>query len=97
MLAAVSTPRVEPGVASGATGEGKIPVKRPSWGALLLALIPFIAMCFTIALWDRVEPMVFGLPFNLFWLVAWIVLTTLCMGLAYRLESSREKRNGGRR
>ena len=66
-------------------------IKRPSWGALLLALIPFAAMCFSVALWDRVQPVVLGLPFNLFWLICWIVLTTVCMGLAYRLEN----RTGG--
>jgi len=61
-------------------------IKRPSWGALLLALIPFAAMCFSVALWDRVQPILLGLPFNLFWLIGWIVLTTVCMGIAYRLE-----------
>jgi len=61
-------------------------IKRPSWGALLLALIPFAAMCLSVAWWDRVRPMVLGLPFNLFWLICWIMLTTVCMGFAYRLE-----------
>ena len=68
-------------------------IKRPSWAALLLALIPFAAMCFSVALWDRVQPVLLGLPFNLFWLIGWIVLTTICMWLAYRLET----RAGGRR
>jgi hypothetical protein len=64
-------------------------LKKPSPGALLLALIPFTAMCFSVPLWDRVYPMVLGLPFNLFWLIAWIVLTSLCMWAAYRLETHR--------
>jgi hypothetical protein len=64
-------------------------VRKPSPGALLLAVIPFVAMCFSVALWDRIEPMVFGLPFNLFWLIAWIVLSSGCMWLAYRLECAR--------
>jgi Protein of unknown function (DUF3311) len=63
-------------------------VKRPSRGALLLAAIPFAAMCFSVPLWDRVEPMVLGLPFNLLWLVSWIVLTPLCMWGAYRIETA---------
>jgi hypothetical protein len=45
-------------------------VKKPSVGALLLGMIPFIAMCLSVSIWDRVEPMIFGLPFNLFWLIA---------------------------
>ena len=64
-------------------------MRKPSPGALLLAVIPFVAMCFSVALWDRIEPMVFGLPFNLFWLTAWIVLSSGCMWLAYRLECAR--------
>ena len=64
-------------------------MRKPSPGALLLAVIPFVAMCFSVALWDRIEPMVFGLPFNLFWLIAWIVLSSGCMWLAYRLECAR--------
>jgi membrane protein required for beta-lactamase induction len=72
-------------------------VKRPSLLALFLGLIPFLAMCFTVSLWDRVHPMVFGLPFNLFWLLAWIVLTSICMWAAYVLETSREPKDAGRR
>jgi hypothetical protein len=64
-------------------------VKKPARGALLLALIPFVAMCFSVPLWDRVDPMVLGLPFNLFWLIAWIGLTPMCMWVAYRVETAR--------
>ena len=65
-------------------------MKRPSLGAILVGLIPFIAVCFSVSLWDHINPTVFGLPFNFFWLVAWIVLTPLCMWGAYRLEQRRE-------
>jgi hypothetical protein len=51
-------------------------------------MIPFLAMCFSVSAWDRVYPIVLGLPFNLFWLLAWIVLTSLCLSAAYRLEAS---------
>jgi Protein of unknown function (DUF3311) len=66
-------------------------VKKPSIGALAVGAIPFVAMCFSVALWDRVEPMIFGLPFNLFWLIFWVVLTSCCMWGAYRLESRAER------
>ena len=66
-------------------------LKKPSRGALVLGLIPFVAMCFSVPLWDRVDPMVFGSPFNLFWLISWIVLSTLCMWAAYRVEAARDK------
>jgi hypothetical protein len=70
-------------------------VRKPSLGAVLLGLIPFIAMCLSVSLWDRVEPMIFGLPFNLFWLIAWIVLSSLCMWAAYRVEAARDRKDSG--
>ena len=54
-------------------------------------------MCFSVPLWDRVDPMILGLPFNLAWLICWIVLSTLCMWAAYRLEAARDKKDGGAR
>jgi hypothetical protein len=62
-------------------------MRMPSARALALALVPFVAMCFSVSLWDRVEPLVLGLPFNLFWLILWILLTPCCMWLAYRAET----------
>jgi len=70
-------------------------VKRPSPGAILLGLIPFAATCFSVALWDRVYPMIFGLPFNFFWLILWLMLTPLCMWGAYRLEVRRSADDRG--
>ena len=67
--------------------------KRPSPGSILLGLIPFTAVCFSVSLWDRVYPMVLGIPFNLAWLLCWIVLTSLCLWIAYRVESQRDKGN----
>jgi len=72
-------------------------VKTPSLGAILLGLIPFTAVCFSVSLWDRVYPMVLGMPFNLFWLVSWIVLTPLCMWAAYRVEAPRGSETSRRR
>lgn len=64
-------------------------MKRPSLGALLLGLIPFAGICFSVSLWDRVYPMVLGIPFNLFWLILWTVVTPLFMWGAYRLQVPR--------
>ena len=69
-------------------------MKRPALGAILLALIPFAALCFSVPFWDRVDPMLLGLPFNLFWLISWIVLSTLCMWAAYQLEAARDRKDG---
>ena len=67
-------------------------MSRPSIGSLLFGLIPFVGVCFSVSLWDHVEPMVFGLPFNFFWLVLWLVLTPVCLSGAYRLEMRRLRR-----
>jgi len=69
-------------------------VKKPSLAAMLLALIPFAAMCFSVSLWDRVEPMLFGLPFNLLWLICWIVISSFCLWVAYRVETARSQAGG---
>jgi hypothetical protein len=37
--------------------------------------------------------MVLGLPFNLFWLMLWILLTPPIMWAAYRVETSRRSRS----
>ena len=74
-------------------------MKRPSLGALLLGLVPFIGACLSVPLWDRIYPIIFGLPFNFFWLIAWIVLTPIFMWGAYQLEvprhSESEREQGG--
>ncbi len=74
--------------------EGPTLVKTPAIGALLLALVPFVAVCFSVPLWDRVYPLMLGLPFNLFWLICWIPLTSVCLWGAYVLHS-RNKGTGG--
>jgi hypothetical protein len=60
----------------------------------MLGLIPFVAMCFSVSLWDRIDPILFGIPFNLFWLICWIVLSTACLWEAYKMETARDKRDG---
>lgn len=68
-------------------------MKRPSLGAIAVGCLPLFAVCFSVPLWDRIHPMVLGLPFNFFWLILWILITPLIMSIAYRLES---RRNSGR-
>ena len=65
-------------------------MKRPALASILFGLIPFAACCFSVVLWDRIDPMVVGVPFNFFWLVLWMVLTPVCLWAAYRVETRRE-------
>ncbi len=62
---------------------------KPSPTSILIGLIPFVAMCFTVFLWDRVHPFVLGLPFNIFWIILWILITPIIMSFAYRSERAR--------
>jgi hypothetical protein len=66
-------------------------VKRPALGSIFLGLIPFVASCFTVSLWDRIYPMVLGLPFNFFWVILWMILTPICLWGAYRIETRRDQ------
>ena len=62
---------------------------KPSLGAILVGVIPFAALCFSVPLWDRIHPFVLGLPFNIFWIITWIVLTPICLFAAHRIETAR--------
>jgi hypothetical protein len=62
----------------------------PSLVSVAIALIPCVAMCFTVRLWDRIDPVVLGLPFNVFWVMLWILLTPPIMWQAYRIERRRQ-------
>jgi len=60
-------------------------------------LICYLALCASMLVWpgfawigNRVEPFVFGLPFALFWNVAWAVLTCLVL-LIYDRAVAREE------
>ncbi len=54
--------------------------------ALILGSIPFITLVFALPLVNRIEPVILGLPFLLFWIISWVILTPLILFLAYRLE-----------
>jgi hypothetical protein len=62
----------------------------------LLAAVPIIALIAALPLVNRVEPLVFGLPFVLFWILAWVVATPACLGLAYFLVRSPKSEVRGR-
>ncbi len=64
-------------------------MKKPSTATVLLALVPFCGMCLSVSLWDRATPLVAGLPFNMFWMLAWLALTPVLMTVAYWIEKRR--------
>jgi hypothetical protein len=61
-----------------------------------LAAIPFIGILGGAFFFDRVTPLVLGMPLLLAWIVLWILLTAAIMGLVYRLDpANREGRGEG--
>lgn len=53
-----------------------------------LAILPAIGLLVGIPFANRVEPFVLGLPFLLFWIVAWVVITSVVMGVIWTLDRS---------
>ncbi len=54
----------------------------------VLAALPFLGILVGVAFANRVEPFVLGMPFILFWIVAWVLLTSVIMAVVYRLDPS---------
>jgi membrane protein required for beta-lactamase induction len=62
----------------------------------LLAAVPILALIAALPLVNRVQPLVFGLPFLLFWMLAWVMATPAFLGLAYVLVRRRDADGGTR-
>ena len=52
----------------------------------LLAVLPFLGLLGGIPFVNRVTPFVLGLPFILFWIVLWVVITSLIMWVIYSTD-----------
>lgn len=52
----------------------------------LLGALPFLGFFVGIFFANRVEPYVLGMPFIMFWIVLWVVLTSGVMGTIYALD-----------
>lgn len=48
--------------------------------------IPMAAIILAFPFYNRIEPFVFGLSFNYFWIFSWLFLTALCLYIGYRLD-----------
>ncbi len=52
----------------------------------LLAVLPFLGLLGGIPFANRVTPFVLGLPFILFWIVLWVVLSSVIMWVIYSTD-----------
>lgn len=48
--------------------------------------IPMAAIILAFPFYNRIEPFVFGLSFNYFWIFLWLFLTSFCLFLGYKLD-----------
>jgi len=51
-----------------------------------LAALPFIGILVGVPFFNRVEPLVFGMPLILAWVVLWILLTAAIMAIIYKFD-----------
>jgi hypothetical protein len=70
-------------------------MKKGTKYALILGAIPFITLVFALPLVNRIKPVVFGLPFILFWILCWVILTPFILFIAYTLERKLNKSEDG--
>jgi len=57
----------------------------------LLAALPFIGILLGVPFFNRVEPIVLGMPLVLAWIVLWVVLTAVIMATIYMLDPINRK------
>lgn len=60
-------------------------------GIHFLSMLPFIGMLGFLPLVNRVEPYVLGMPFIMFWVVLWAMLTSVTMAIVFRLDPSNKE------
>jgi uncharacterized protein DUF3311 len=52
----------------------------------VLTALPFLGILVGMFFANRVEPFVLGLPFAMFWVVLWVLLTSVIMAVVYALD-----------
>jgi len=57
---------------------------------IIFTLFPFFWIIGMIPFVNRVRPILFGLPFMAFWLVAGIPITFICLRALYSIDSKRK-------
>ncbi|BDG37614.1 DUF3311 domain-containing protein [Saccharococcus caldoxylosilyticus] len=55
-------------------------------GIRWLMVLPFLGILGGIPFANKVTPYVLGMPFILFWIVAWVILTSAIMAVVYRFD-----------
>jgi hypothetical protein len=61
-----------------------------------LAVLPFLGILVGVPLLNQVQPLVLGMPLILAWIVLWILLTAVIMGVIYLLDPANRDAVGPR-
>ena len=61
-----------------------------------MAVLPFFGILVGTAYVNQVEPLVFGLPLVLAWLVGWVVVGAAILAVIYALDPANSDPDGGR-
>ncbi|MDN3017511.1 DUF3311 domain-containing protein [Paenibacillus sp. BSR1-1] len=59
----------------------------------ILAIIPFIGFLGGIPFVNKVNPYILGMPFILFWIVLWVVITSGLMAIIFNLDPKNRREN----
>lgn len=57
----------------------------------LLALLPFLGILGGIPFANKTTPYVMGMPFILFWIVMWVILTSGIMAVIFKLDPANKE------
>ena len=64
--------------------------------ALVPAAIPVVALVGGLPFANRLEPMLFGMPFLLTWILGWVAATPVFLAVAYAIHHKAAGSGGGR-
>lgn len=63
-------------------------------GICVATLLPVLFPVFEVA--NRSTPLILGIPFNFFWVILWIVLVFVGVGILYAIDPQRKNDEGDR-
>jgi hypothetical protein len=76
----------------GMNREGSVKVNRARWGAALFFILFAVAVTWPGMLpFNRIYPLVLGLPFSMFWIALWVFCSFLVLLLVDRIEGRNRK------
>ncbi|MEH7504391.1 DUF3311 domain-containing protein [Neobacillus drentensis] len=52
----------------------------------VLSILPFIGMLGFLPFVNKATPFILGMPFILFWIVIWVVLTSAILAIIYKID-----------